>query len=260
MARDAVAAGSSDLAREILGKALTPEHTQRPDPDAADAATLYAHLLLIDEGDHVAAGTWAAYAHNACLYLHGRTDERTIAAVLTHARALGAGGDVDDAEELFLVAEDALSTVDHTAARAIIVGVELAEMRHQNALCPSGLELMGDLCTTRADRYGAPDPLAITLLARLGAMYRACGHTNPAETCLQQAAALAATVGDLAAAVGLIAKQHDPYHPDLCAYNLDPSHPIPGVPNLANQIPRRPQRHKDSPAPHDVSSRLPQER
>lgn len=237
-ARAAVAGGSSDTAREILGRALKLRHTEGPDPDIADAATLYAHLLLTDAGDHVAAGPWAAYAHNATLYLHGRADERTIAAVLTHARVLGAGGDVDAADELWF---SVLATAaDETAVRTILTNVELAEMHHQNTLCPSGLDVMGELCDRRSDRHGRHDPLAITLLGRLGAMYRDCGHTIHAEACIQGAAILAASVGeDLAATVALLEKQHDPFHADLCAYELCPPQPIPEVPALAVHTSRR---------------------
>ncbi|TDC42469.1 tetratricopeptide repeat protein, partial [Micromonospora sp. KC213] len=234
-AQQLVSAGDLAGAQRLLADALA-EVDPRPDhasPELADAAGLQARVLVALGEPHSARG-WAAFAYAASTRLHGRSDERTIAAAATLAAVLHRVG--SDARAARLYSEVILELTAHDgpeSLRVLAAHADLATVEYARGQCGQARERLQDAWELHREVYGDGHPSGIKMLARLGAMQRDCGRFSEAQDTLALARDLARqhldTADPLARQVTTLARSAaDPEH--VCADDRPPRDPTPVVP------------------------------
>jgi hypothetical protein len=194
-AYELVSAGDLARARTELedGLAATEFDGSTVPPDLAEAASLYARLLLAS-GQPAEAHEWAAYAHGAAQRLYGAADERTVRDAATLAAALSRVGELPAAERLYRDVVARLAERDGPGSpQALAARADLATVLHATGQCRAARsELAGALAAHQAG-YGVDEPAGIRMLARLAAMSRDCGDEGAAERHFARARTLAET-------------------------------------------------------------------
>lgn len=208
-----VSAGDLAGAQRLLADALT-EADPRPanaTPELAEAASLQARVLVALGEPHSARG-WAAFAYAATTRLHGRSDQRTVAAAATLAAVLHRVGSWSRAARLYQEVIIELTALDGPESlRVLAAHADLATVEYARGQCQVARNRLQDAWELHREVYGDGHPSGIKMLARLGAMQRDCGqfaeaHDNLAlarELCRQHLPAddpLAAQVATLARA------------------------------------------------------------
>ncbi|MDO3700320.1 tetratricopeptide repeat protein [Micromonospora sp. C28SCA-DRY-2] len=208
-----VSAGDLAGAQRLLADALT-EADPRPanaTPELAEAASLQARVLVALGEPHSARG-WAAFAYAATTRLHGRSDQRTVAAAATLAAVLHRVGSWSRAARLYQEVIIELTALDGPESlRVLAAHADLATVEYARGQCQVARDRLQDAWELHREVYGDGHPSGIKMLARLGAMQRDCGqfaeaHDNLAlarELCRQHLPAddpLAAQVATLARA------------------------------------------------------------
>ncbi|RKN38422.1 tetratricopeptide repeat protein [Micromonospora endolithica] len=208
-----VSSGDLAGAQRLLADALT-EADPRPanaTPELAEAASLQARVLVALGEPHSARG-WAAFAYAATTRLHGRSDQRTIAAAATLAAVLHRVGSWSRAARLYQEVIIELTALDGPESlRVLAAHADLATVEYARGQCEVARDRLTDAWELHREVYGDGHPSGIKMLARLGAMQRDCGqfadaHDNLAlarELCRQHLPAadpLAAQVAGLARA------------------------------------------------------------
>jgi hypothetical protein len=177
-AQTLTSAGDLAGARDVLAPALDPSDTdpQRATPDLAVAAALHARILIA-LGEAHAALTWAGFAHAAEERLHGSHDDRTLAAAATHAAVLARVGNHGRAAQLYhdLVLE-LTAREGRESPRVLAAEADLATAEHAAGHCTAARSRLGEAWARHRRVYGDPSPAGLKMLARLGAMERACGR------------------------------------------------------------------------------------
>ncbi|TDC84588.1 tetratricopeptide repeat protein, partial [Micromonospora sp. KC606] len=234
-AHQLVSAGDLAGAQRLLADALA-DADPRPDhapPELADAAGLQARVLVALGEPHSARG-WAAFAYAATARLHGRSDERTIAAAATLAAVLHRVG--SDARAARLYSEVILELTAHDgpeSLRVLAAHADLATVEYARGQCGQARERLQDAWELHREVYGDGHPSGIKMLARLGAMQRDCGQFSEAQDNLALARDLARQHLDaedpLARQVTTLARSAaDPGH--VCDDERPPEDPMPVVP------------------------------
>ena len=194
-AQTLTSAGDLAGARRVLANVLDPaeaEDPRRATPDLALAAALNARILIA-LGDPPAAQLWAAYAHAAEERLHGRQDERTVAAAATHAAVLQRVGNHGRAAQVYRQLVGDLTERDGAdAPRVLAAEADLATAEHAAGHCTAARSRLAGAWERHRRRYGDAAPAGIKMLARLGAMERECGHDAESQAHLAQAQELCA--------------------------------------------------------------------
>ncbi|MFG3704770.1 tetratricopeptide repeat protein [Micromonospora sp. NPDC047670] len=208
-----VSAGDLAGAQRLLADALT-DADPRPanaTPELAEAASLQARVLVALGEPHSARG-WAAFAYAATSRLHGRSDQRTVAAAATLAAVLHRVGSWSRAARLYQEVIIELTALDGPESlRVLAAHADLATVEYARGQCQVARDRLQDAWELHREVYGDGHPSGIKMLARLGAMQRDCGqfaeaHDNLAlakELCRQHLPAddpLAAQVAALARA------------------------------------------------------------
>ncbi|MEU6074258.1 tetratricopeptide repeat protein [Micromonospora sp. NPDC047074] len=255
-----VSAGDLAGAQRLLADALT-DADPRPanaTPELAEAASLQARVLVALGEPHSARG-WAAFAYAATTRLHGRDDQRTVAAAATLAAVLHRVGSWSRAARLYQEVIIELTALDGPESlRVLAAHADLATVEYARGQCQVARDRLQDAWELHREVYGDGHPSGIKMLARLGAMQRDCGqfaeaHDNLAlarELCRQHLPAddpLAAQVAALARAAA------NPDH--VCADNAPVGADGPIVPSARTPPPGDgPQAvHHPSPASHHPS-------
>ena len=208
-----VSTGDLAGAQRLLADALT-DADPRPanaTPELAEAAGLQARVLVALGEPHSARG-WAAYAYAAATRLHGRSDQRTIAAAATLAAVLHRVGSWSRAARLYQEVIIELTAADGPESlRVLAAHADLATVEYARGQCQVARDRLADAWELHREVYGDGHPSGIKMLARLGAMQRDCGEFTEAhddlalarELCRQHLPAddpLAAQVASLARA------------------------------------------------------------
>ncbi|MGN9769021.1 tetratricopeptide repeat protein [Micromonospora sp. SD12] len=208
-----VSSGDLAGAQRLLADALT-DADPRPanaTPELAEAASLQARVLVALGEPHSARG-WAAFAYAATTRLHGRADQRTVAAAATLAAVLHRVGSWSRAARLYQEVIIELTALDGPESlRVLAAHADLATVEYARGQCQVARDRLQDAWELHREVYGDGHPSGIKMLARLGAMQRDCGqfaeaHDNLAlarELCRQHLPAddpLAAQVAGLARA------------------------------------------------------------
>ncbi|MFG1888160.1 tetratricopeptide repeat protein [Micromonospora sp. NPDC049051] len=208
-----VSSGDLAGAQRLLADALT-DADPRPanaTPELAEAASLQARVLVALGEPHSARG-WAAFAYAATTRLHGRSDQRTVAAAATLAAVLHRVGSWSRAARLYQEVIIELTALDGPESlRVLAAHADLATVEYARGQCQVARDRLQDAWELHREVYGDGHPSGIKMLARLGAMQRDCGqfteaHDNLAlarELCRQHLPAddpLAAQVAGLARA------------------------------------------------------------
>ncbi|MFI7650495.1 tetratricopeptide repeat protein [Micromonospora sp. NPDC049460] len=208
-----VSTGDLAGAQRLLADALT-DADPRPanaTPELAEAASLQARVLVALGEPHSARG-WAAFAYAATNRLHGRSDQRTVAAAATLAAVLHRVGSWSRAARLYQEVIIELTALDGPESlRVLAAHADLATVEYARGQCQVARDRLQDAWELHREVYGDGHPSGIKMLARLGAMQRDCGqfaeaHDNLAlarELCRQHLPAddpLAAQVATLARA------------------------------------------------------------
>ncbi|MEH1098862.1 fibronectin type III domain-containing protein [Micromonospora sp. CPCC 205561] len=237
-----VSAGDLVGAQRLLADALT-DADPRPvnaTPELAEAASLQARVLVALGEPHSARG-WAAFAYAATSRLHGRSDQRTVAAAATLAAVLHRVGSWSRAARLYQEVIIELTALDGPESlRVLAAHADLATVEYARGQCQVARDRLQDAWELHREVYGDGHPSGIKMLARLGAMQRDCGqfaeaHDNLAlarELCRQHLPAgdpLAAQVAALARAAA------NPDH--VCADNSPVAVDGPVVPSARTPPP-----------------------
>ncbi|SCL49527.1 Tetratricopeptide repeat-containing protein [Micromonospora citrea] len=208
-----VSTGDLAGAQRLLADALT-DADPRPanaTPELAEAAGLQARVLVALGEPHSARG-WAAFAYAAANRLHGRSDQRTVAAAATLAAVLHRVGSWSRAARLYQEVIIELTALDGPESlRVLAAHADLATVEYARGQCQVARDRLQDAWELHREVYGDGHPSGIKMLARLGGMQRDCGqfaeaHDNLAlarELCRQHLPAddpLAAQVATLARA------------------------------------------------------------
>ncbi|WP_433392086.1 tetratricopeptide repeat protein [Micromonospora sp. KLBMP9576] len=208
-----VSAGDLAGAQRLLADALTDADSSPANatPELAEAASLQARVLVALGEPHSARG-WAAFAYAATTRLHGRSDQRTVAAAATLAAVLHRVGSWSRAGRLYQEVIIELTALDGPESlRVLAAHADLATVEYARGQCQVARDRLQDAWELHREVYGDGHPSGIKMLARLGAMQRDCGqfaeaHDNLAlarELCRQHLPAddqLAAQVAALARA------------------------------------------------------------
>jgi hypothetical protein len=187
-------AGDLVAARAVLTDALNPVDAdpQRASPDLADAAALFARILIA-LGDPHAARLWAGFAHAAGDRLYGPHDERTVAAAALHAAVLHRIGNHGRAAQLYHHLVGELTTLDGPdSPRVLAAEADLATAEHAAGHCTTARDRLATAWARHRRVYGDAIPAGIKMLARLGAMERECGRTAESQEHLALAQELCA--------------------------------------------------------------------
>ncbi|WP_229069696.1 fibronectin type III domain-containing protein [Actinoplanes sp. DH11] len=187
-------AGDLTGARAVLDRVLRDANAdpRRATADLAIAAALHARVLIA-LGDPQAARLWAAFAHAAEERLHGRRDERTIAAAATHAAVLQQIGQHGRAALVYHDLVGELARLDGPAApRVLAAEADLAIAEHAAGHCGTARARLSRAWRHHRDVHGDAAPAGIKMLARLGAMERECGRDQEAAEHLELAQELSA--------------------------------------------------------------------
>ncbi|MFI5491497.1 fibronectin type III domain-containing protein [Actinoplanes sp. NPDC051859] len=192
-AQTLTAAGDLAAAREVLAGILDPgTDPDLASPDVALAAGLLARILVA-LGDAHAAQTWSQFAHTAEHRLHGPDDERTIAAVATHAAVLHRVGNHGRAVQVYRGLVAALTTLDGPLSdRVLAAEADLATAEHAAGQCTAARTRLTGAWSRHREAHGDTSPAGIKMLARLGAMERECGREDTALSHLTLAQELCA--------------------------------------------------------------------
>ncbi|MDM4718228.1 tetratricopeptide repeat protein [Micromonospora sp. WMMA1363] len=173
-----VSTGDLAGARRLLADALT-DVDPRPanaTPELAEAASLQARVLVA-LGDPQAARGWAAYAYAATTRLHGRSDERTVAAAAALAAVLHRVGSWSRAARLYQMVILELTALDGPESRRVLAAhADLATVEYARGQCQVARDRLADAWELHREVYGDGYPSGIKMLARLGAMRRDCGR------------------------------------------------------------------------------------
>ncbi len=200
-----VSTGDLAGAQRLLADALT-DADPRPanaTPELAEAASLQARVLVA-LGDPQAARGWAAYAYAATTHLHGRSDERTVAAAATLAAVLHRVGSWSRAARLYQEVIIELTALDGPESlRVLAAHADLATVEYARGQCQVARDRLADAWELHREVYGDGHPSGIKMLARLGAMQRDCGRYGEAHENLGLAE-------------------------ELCRQHLDPDDPLTG--------------------------------
>ncbi|SDT78818.1 fibronectin type III domain-containing protein [Actinoplanes derwentensis] len=187
---------SGDLAgaRAVLDDLLRTADAdpRRATADLAVAATLHARILIA-LGDPESARLWAAFAHSADERLHGRRDERTIAAAALHAAVLQRIGQHGRAASVYhdLIGELAL-TDGPDSPRVLAAEADLATAEHAAGHCAEARARLARAWRRHRRMHGDASAAGVKMLARLGSMERECGHDAESREHLALASELSA--------------------------------------------------------------------
>ncbi|GIE32959.1 hypothetical protein Ait01nite_060040 [Actinoplanes italicus] len=187
---------SGDLAgaRAVLDDVLRTADAdpRRATPDLAVAAALHARVLIA-LGDPESARLWAAFAHSAEERLHGRRDERTIAAAAMHAAVLQRIGQHGRASSVYHDLVGELALLDGPdSPRVLAAEADLATAEHAAGHCSTARSRLARAWRRHSRVHGDAAPAGIKMLARLGAMERDCGRDAEALEHLTLASELSA--------------------------------------------------------------------
>ncbi|BCY13987.1 hypothetical protein L3i22_090750 [Actinoplanes sp. L3-i22] len=171
-------AGDLTGARAVLADVLRTADAdpRRATAELAVAAALFARVLIA-LGDPQSARLWAAFAHAAEEQLHGRNDERTVAAAATHAAVLHRIGQYGRAALVYHDLVGALAHLDDPeSARVLAAEADLATAEHAAGHCAAARARLTGAWRRHQRLFGESAPAGIKMLARLGAMERECGR------------------------------------------------------------------------------------
>ncbi|HWS38344.1 MAG TPA: fibronectin type III domain-containing protein [Actinoplanes sp.] len=187
-------AGDLAGARAVLDDLLRTADAdpRRATVDLAVAAALHARVLIA-LGDPETARLWAAFAHSAEERLHGRRDERTIAAAALHAAVLQRVGQHGRAASVYHDLIGELALVDGPdSLRVLAAEADLATAEHAAGHCDTARIRLGRAWRRHRRLHGDASAAGIKMLARLGAMQSECGHDTEAREHLALAGELSA--------------------------------------------------------------------
>ncbi|PZF92216.1 tetratricopeptide repeat protein [Micromonospora deserti] len=188
-----VSAGDLAGAQRLLADALT-DADPRPanaTPELAEAASLQARVLVALGEPHSARG-WAAFAYAAATRLHGRSDQRTVAAAATLAAVLHRVGSWSRAARLYQEVIIELTALDGPESlRVLAAHADLATVEYARGQCQVARDRLQDAWELHREVYGDGHASGIKMLARLGAMQRDCGQFAEAHDNLALARELA---------------------------------------------------------------------
>ena len=174
--------------REALGTVtLDPEC---PVPDVADAARLYAGIL-ISLGESYSALLYSTYAHRATQRLDKPTALRALQADLIHAFVLRATARLDESVALYRDVVARLSDRFGPAGRpALAARADMAVALHAAGLCQEAGKALHRTYVSHREAFGAADGQGIRMLSRLGVMARDCGGFELAHQYFDEAKTL----------------------------------------------------------------------
>lgn len=178
-----VATGDLAGARRLLSDALADADPRPTNASAelAELASLQARVL-VGCGDPQAARGWAAYAYAASSHLHGRSDERTVAAAATLAAVLHRVGSWSRAARIYQEVIIELTALDGPESlRVLAAHADLATLEYARGQCQVARDRLADAWELHREVYGDGHPSGIKMLARLGAMQRDCGLVGSAQ-------------------------------------------------------------------------------
>ncbi|WP_430783479.1 fibronectin type III domain-containing protein [Actinoplanes sp. G11-F43] len=193
-ARSLSSAGDLAGARAVLDDLLRTADAdpRRATADLAVAAALHARVLIALR-DPESARLWAAFAHSAEERLHGRRDERTIAAAAMHAAVLQRIGQHGRAASVYHDLISELALVDGPdSPRVLAAEADLATAEHAAGHCATARARLARAWRRHRRVHGDAAPAGIKMLARLGAMERECGHDTESHEHLALAQELSA--------------------------------------------------------------------
>ncbi|MER7417407.1 tetratricopeptide repeat protein [Micromonospora peucetia] len=173
-----VSAGDLAGAQRLLADALTDADPSPANatPELAEAASLQARVLVALGEPHSARG-WAAFAYAATTRLHGRCDQRTVAAAATLAAVLHRVGSWSRAARLYQEVIIELTALDGPESlRVLAAHADLATVEYARGQCPVARDRLQDAWELHREVYGDGHPSGVKMLARLGAMQRDCGQ------------------------------------------------------------------------------------
>ncbi|MEU9510677.1 tetratricopeptide repeat protein [Micromonospora sp. NPDC048170] len=173
-----VSSGDLAGAQRLLADALT-DADPRPanaTPELAEAASLQARVLVA-LGEPHSARAWAAFAYAATSRLHGRCDQRTVAAAATLAAVLHRVGSWSRAARLYQEVIIELTALDGPESlRVLAAHADLATVEYARGQCQTARDRLQDAWELHREVYGDGHPSGVKMLARLGAMQRDCGQ------------------------------------------------------------------------------------
>lgn len=181
-----MATGDLAGARRLLSDALADADPRPTNASAelAELASLQARVL-VGLGDPRAARSWAAYAYAASNHLHGRSDERTVAAAATLAAVLHRVGSWSRAARTYQEVIIELTALDGPESlRVLAAHADLATLEYARGQCQVARDRLADAWELHREVYGDGHPSGIKMLARLGAMQRDCGLAGSAQESL----------------------------------------------------------------------------
>ncbi|NJP30599.1 hypothetical protein [Micromonospora thermarum] len=170
-------------ARETLRDALTgvDPATTTADPTLADAAHLYAELL-IRLGNPVAAIRWATYTHHSHAHLRGPSARPTLAAAHTLATAHRQAGHHQRAYHVYRhLADQLITTAGPDAHPTLATQATLALVLRDLGHCAAARRLLADTITAHR-RTHPHHPATARMLHHLHQMRQQCaerGHDHP---------------------------------------------------------------------------------
>ncbi len=187
-------AGELPQALSVLRPALATVRLdpERPDPDIADAARLYA-AVQTSLHESYSALLFSGYAQRAAQLLDKPTSLRALQAGLVHAFVLRATGQLDGAVALQRDVVTRLVERFGPGGRPALAGwADLAVTLHAAGLCEEATKLLHRTYVSHRETFGTEDPQGIKILTRLGVMIRDCGGFERAHQCFDEAKALCA--------------------------------------------------------------------
>lgn len=181
-----MATGDLAGAQRLLSDALADADPRPANANAelAELASLQARVL-VGLGEPRAARGWAAYAYAASNRLHGRSDERTVAAAATLAAVLHRVGSWSRAARTYQEVIIELTALDGPESlRVLAAHADLATLEYARGQCQVARDRLADAWELHREVYGDGHPSGIKMLARLGAMQRDCGLAGLAQESL----------------------------------------------------------------------------
>src|SRR5215467_9418511 len=161
-----------------------------PVPDIADAARLYAGVL-ISLGESYTALLYSTYAHKATRLLEKPTSLRAIQADLIHAFVLRATARLGESVKLYRDVVQRLAERFGPAGRpALAARADMAVALHAAGACEEAGKTLHRSYVSHREAFGAGDPQGIRMLARLGVMVRDCGGFERAHQYFDEAKSL----------------------------------------------------------------------
>ncbi|HKD99280.1 MAG TPA: hypothetical protein VKB69_17010, partial [Micromonosporaceae bacterium] len=163
-----------------------------PAPDVADAARLYAGVL-ITLGESYSALLYSTYAHEATRLLDKPTSLRALQADLIHAFVLRATARLGESVTLYRDAVERLSQrFGPTGRPALAARADLAVALHAAGMCQEAGKTLHRTYVSHREAFGEGDAQGIRMLTRLGVMARDCGGFELAHQYFDEAKALCA--------------------------------------------------------------------